>query len=80
MRTATSVSRELQLNGTESLSPVSGRQMELLGEFTVTTGTCGFNLLTDELGSGLHHVSVPITIAHGNDSITVPITFDVIIK
>ena len=52
MRTATSVNRELQLEGTESLSPVSGRQMELLGEFTVTTGTCGFNLLTDGTGRG----------------------------
>ena len=35
---------------------------------------------TRELGSGLHHVSVPITIAHGADSVSVPITFDVIIK
>ena len=28
-----------------SLSPVSGRQIELLGEFTATTGKCGFRFL-----------------------------------
>jgi len=45
MRSATSVSRNLNLNGTESLNPVSGRQIELLGEFTVNSGTMGFNFL-----------------------------------
>ena len=29
----------------QSLSPVSGRQIELLGEFTAASGTCGFNFL-----------------------------------
>ena len=45
MRTETSVSREMALAGMESLAPVSGRQIELLGEFVVAAGTCGFNFL-----------------------------------
>ena len=45
MRTETSFSKELALTGIESLAPVSGRQIELLGEFTVASGTCGFNFL-----------------------------------
>ena len=45
MRSATTVQKELTLIGTESLSPVSGRQIELLGEFTATTGKCGFRFL-----------------------------------
>ena len=45
MRTATAVSKDLTLLGSESLAPVSGRQIELLGEFTATTGTCGFRFL-----------------------------------
>ena len=45
MRTATAVTRNLTLNGSESLAPVSGRQIELLGEFTVTDGKMGFNFL-----------------------------------
>ena len=45
MRTETSFAKELALTGTESLTPVSGHQIELLGEFTVASGTCGFNFL-----------------------------------
>ena len=45
MRTETAFSRQLSLLGEQSLSPVSGRQIELLGEFTVSTGTCGFHFL-----------------------------------
>lgn len=45
MRTTTSLSKDLTLIGTESLSPVSGRQIELMGEFTIASGTCGFNFL-----------------------------------
>ena len=45
MRTETAYSKELDLTGIESLAPVSGRQIELLGEFTVASGTCGFNFL-----------------------------------
>ena len=45
MRTSTTVSQNLTLNGTQSLAPVSGRQIELLGEFTVTEGKMGFNFL-----------------------------------
>ena len=45
MRSETSYEKSLTLTGSESLSPVSGRQIELLGEFTVASGTCGFNFL-----------------------------------
>jgi beta-fructofuranosidase len=45
MRTETKVERTLQLNGTELLAPVSGRQVELLGEFTVGGGEMGFRFL-----------------------------------
>ena len=45
MRTATTVSKDVTLLGRESLSPVSGRQLELLGQFTVSTGVCGFHFL-----------------------------------
>ena len=45
MRTETAYSKAFALNGIESLAPVSGRQIELLGEFTVASGTCGFNFL-----------------------------------
>jgi len=48
MRTETSYSKELALNGIESLAPVSGRQIELLGEFNVASGTCGFNFLKSD--------------------------------
>ena len=45
MRTETIAERSGALLGYESLAPVSGRQIELLGEFTVASGTCGFNFL-----------------------------------
>ena len=45
MRTETTYAKELSLIGSESLAPVSGRQLELLGEFTVASGTCGFRFL-----------------------------------
>ena len=45
MRTNTTVTKDLTLIGSESLSPVSGRQIELLGEFTVSNAPCGFRLL-----------------------------------
>ncbi|MBQ9466158.1 MAG: GH32 C-terminal domain-containing protein [Muribaculaceae bacterium] len=46
MRTSTTFSRSLTLNGTQSLAPVSGRQIELLGTFTVpASGKVGFNFL-----------------------------------
>ena len=45
MRTTTTVQKTLNGAATESLSPVSGRQLELLGEFSVTTGQCGFRFL-----------------------------------
>ena len=43
MRTRATASIEESLLGTKSL--ISGRQIELLGEFTPTTGTCGFRFL-----------------------------------
>ncbi|MBQ8097855.1 MAG: GH32 C-terminal domain-containing protein [Prevotella sp.] len=45
MRTTTAFSKQMALSGTESLAPVSGRQIELLGEFTVQSGQCGFRFL-----------------------------------
>ena len=42
-RTNTAVSAEETLTGSKAL--VSGRQIELLGEFTPTSGTCGFRFL-----------------------------------
>ncbi len=62
MRTSTAVTRSLTLNGTESLAPVSGRQIELLGEFTVTDGKMGFNFLK----SGDGKVSLTYDAANGN--------------
>ncbi|MBR5674602.1 MAG: GH32 C-terminal domain-containing protein [Muribaculaceae bacterium] len=62
MRTTTAVSRDLTLNGTESLAPVSGRQIELMGEFTVSSGTMGFNFLK----SGDNKVSLTYDAASGN--------------
>ena len=62
MRSKTTVSRNLTLNGTESLAPVSGRQIELLGEFTVTEGKMGFNFLK----SGDNKVSLTYDAASGN--------------
>ncbi|MBR5170293.1 MAG: GH32 C-terminal domain-containing protein [Muribaculaceae bacterium] len=62
MRTKTSVTRNLTLNGTESLAPVTGRQIELLGEFTVADGQMGFNFLK----SGSGKVSLTYDAASGN--------------
>ena len=62
MRTKTAVTRNLTLNGTESLAPVSGRQIELLGEFTVTEGKMGFNFLKSATGK----VSLTYDAASGN--------------
>ena len=45
MRTATGTSVDETLSGSRPL--VSGRQIELLGEFSATTGTCGFRFLRD---------------------------------
>lgn len=46
MRTETACEKQLSRLGTESLAPVSGRQIELRGEFTVGSGTtCGFRFL-----------------------------------
>ena len=45
MRSETIYAQSLALSGIQSLAPVSGRQIELLGEFTVASGTCGFNFL-----------------------------------
>ena len=45
MRTETACEKNGALTGIESLAPVSGRQIELHGEFTVVSGTCGFNFL-----------------------------------
>ena len=45
MRTEVAFAKDGALNGTESLSPVAGRQVELLGEFTVANAPCGFRFL-----------------------------------
>ncbi len=45
LRGETTYENSLHLNGIQSLSPVSGRHIELLGEFTVASGICGFNFL-----------------------------------
>ena len=68
MRTETSFSKELALTGMESLAPVSGRQIELLGEFTVASGTCGFNFLK----TGGKQVS--LTYDADNGSLTIDMT------
>ncbi len=62
MRTATTVTHNTTLNGTESLAPVSGRQIELLGEFTVSSGKMGFNFLK----SGDNKVALTYDAASGN--------------
>lgn len=62
MRTETAFAKELALNGIESLAPVSGHQIELLGEFTVASGTCGFNFLK----SGSKQVSLTYDVDNGN--------------
>ena len=46
MRSETAFQKQLSLQGSESLQPVSGRQIEMRGEFTIATGTsCGFRFL-----------------------------------
>jgi beta-fructofuranosidase len=45
MRTTTTFTKEETINGNVSLSPVSGRQIELLGEFDISSGQCGFRFL-----------------------------------
>ena len=46
MRSSTSFAQEQTLMGVQSLSPVSGRQIEMMGEFTVgNSGQCGFRFL-----------------------------------
>ena len=45
MRTSTTATVEESLLGSKAL--VSGRQLELLGEFTPTGGTCGFRFLSN---------------------------------
>jgi len=46
LRSTVNTNKQLALLGSESLAPVSGRQVELLGEFTVAAGgTCGFSFL-----------------------------------
>ena len=62
MRTETTYSKGIALIGIESLAPVSGRQIELLGEFTIASGTCGFNFLK----SGNKQVSLTYDADNGN--------------
>lgn len=51
MRTATVFSSTSTLDGTQNLSPVSGRQIELLGDFVLPAkGTVGFNFLQSASG------------------------------
>lgn len=45
MRSTTQIAYDDNLQGAVSLSPVSGRQVELLGEFTVGNAAFGFNFL-----------------------------------
>ena len=45
MRTETSYTLNSNLIGTQSLAPVSGRQLELMGTFTVQSGEMGFRFL-----------------------------------
>lgn len=45
MRTDNSYTLNDKIIGTQSLAPVSGRQLELLGRFTVTSGEMGFRFL-----------------------------------
>ncbi len=67
MRTDQSVDRTLQLLGEESLAPVSGLQVELLGEFTVGSGEMGFRFLK----SGDRYAALSY------DAATATVTFDV---
>ncbi|MCR4959017.1 MAG: GH32 C-terminal domain-containing protein [Prevotella sp.] len=45
LRTATATEKQTTLNGSESLSPVAGRHLEMQGEFTVGSAPCGFRFL-----------------------------------
>ena len=68
LRSNTSFSKDITLLGSESLSPVSGRQIELLGEFNVASGACGFNFLK----SGAKQVS--LTYDCDNGTLTLDMT------
>ena len=51
MRTQQTYAATATLDGTQSLDPVSGRQIELLGDFVLpATGTVGFNFLKSASG------------------------------
>lgn len=50
MRSEVSVEKTEELSGEMSLDPVSGRQIELLGEFMVGSGEMGFNFLKSDNG------------------------------
>ena len=45
MRTETSFNSSFRLTGSQELAPVKGRQIELLGKFTVGSGEMGFRFL-----------------------------------
>lgn len=68
MRTETSFAQTLTLQGVQSLNPVSGRQLELLGEFTIGTGEMGFRFLK----SGNQQATLAYDADHG--TITLDIT------
>ena len=68
MRTETVFAKETPLNGIESLAPVRGHQIELLGEYTIASGTCGFNFLK----SGSKQVS--LTYDADNGKLTLDMT------
>lgn len=50
MRTQTAASLVATLDGAEQLAPVSGLQLELLGEFTIAAGQCGFRFMKSANG------------------------------
>lgn len=50
MRSGVSIEKTGQLSGEMSLDPVRGRQMELMGEFTVGSGEVGFHFLKSDNG------------------------------
>ena len=50
MRTDVTATVSEELSGEKSLSPVSGRQIELLGEFTVGAGEMGFDFFQSDNG------------------------------
>ncbi len=62
MRSETTfVKQSSMLNGLCSLSPVIGRQIEMLGEFIVSSGSCGFHFLK----SGSKQASLSYDSANG---------------